>query len=278
MATRSGGARARGLGSEIRKIRESLDRSLEAVAAPAGLSISTLSRIENGQRICKADELISILTVLGVTGKERERLLRLTRDSARFSWLGLGEDLAQQFVALTSYEDDAIRMHTVQPLHLPGLLQTATYARTLLLSGDNSDVEAAVQGRLLRQSNLSRPSLETYVAVVDESVLCRAIGGPEVMAHQLNHLLNVSSLGQVTIRVVPFDNGWYRGLDGAFTVFDLPRGDQVIYFEAQASGIFFEGPDTDSFRTALRHSLTASVDPEESTAILQKYRDKWESG
>lgn len=277
MATRSGGARARGLGAEIRKIRESLDRSLESLAGPVGLSISTLSRIENGQRLCRADELISILTVLGVTGKERERLLRLSRDGGRFSWLGLGEDLANQFTALTSYEDDAVRIRVVQPLAVPGLLQTAPYARTLLESGDSSDVEAMVQGRLLRQSNLSRPTLQSYLAVIDESVICRQIGSPQVMAHQLQHLLSVGTWAQVTIRVVPFERGWHRGLDGPFQIFDLQQKDQVIYFEAQASGVFFEGQETASFQAALKNVISHSLEPEESAALIQKHLQKWES-
>lgn len=277
MATRSGGARARGLGMEIRKIRESLDRSLESLVEPVGLSVATLSRIENGQRTCKADELISILTVLGVTGKERERLLRLTRDSSRFSWLGLGDDLAQQFTALTSYEDDAVRIQVVQPLSVPGLLQAAPYARALLESGDNANVEATLQGRLLRASNLSRPSLESYLAVLDESVICRPVGGPKVMAHQLNHLLNLCNWNQVTVRIVPFDHGWYRGLDGPFQIFELPRRDQVVYFEAQASGVFFEGPETKSFQAALKNVLAHSLEPDASAQVIRKYQEKWES-
>jgi transcriptional regulator with XRE-family HTH domain len=276
MTTRSGGARSRALGTEIRKIRESLKWGLHVVAKPTGLSPATLSRIETGQRECKPEELVSILTVLGVKGADRERLLRLTRDTSRAAWLGLGEDGTFRFTAMTSYEDDAVRMQDVEPMLIPGLLQSAPYARAVLTAGNSANIEAAVQARLLRQANLSRPSLQGYTAIMDESALHRPIGGPSVMAHQLAHLLNLASWDRVSIRVVPFDVGMYLGLDGRFTIFELPRKVRVVYFDGHGSGAFFEGSLTDSFRHTLRSIEQDALSQEDSTELIKEYLERWQ--
>lgn len=277
MATRSGGARARGLGAEIRKIRDSLDRSLESLVEPVGLSIATLSRIENGQRVCKPDELISILTVLGVTGKERERLVRTARECPEISWLGLSAEQRQQFATLTSYEDDAIRISSVSPLVIPGLLQTVSYARTLMSLGNNDDIELAVSKRMRRQSNLSRPTLEGYVAVLDESTLRRPIGGSAVMVNQLAHLLDIGQSQQVTVLIVPFDAGWYPGLDGPFCLYELTRREPIVYFDSHERGAFLEASETGVFRRALTRAIDYALNSDESAGMIEEYFERWKS-
>jgi hypothetical protein len=127
--------------------------------------------------------------------------------------------------------------HTLRlwsPILVPGLLQTAEYARALYLATglDEEAAEAHVTVRLDRQAILDRPEPPHVVAVLDESLLHRLIGSPQVMADQLTHLAELYDRPNISIQVLPSETGASAGLSGAF---DLASGDgapEVLRMEA----------------------------------------------
>jgi transcriptional regulator with XRE-family HTH domain len=131
-------------------------------------------------------------------------------------------------------ERQAHMLRIWQPLVIPGLLQTAEYARALFLAAgaDQDRADDLVTVRLDRQVILERPGPPHVVAVIDESVLHRLIGSPPVMADQLAHVADLAERPSVTVQVVPSETGANAGLSGSF---DLASGDgapEVLRMEA----------------------------------------------
>jgi transcriptional regulator with XRE-family HTH domain len=110
--------------------------------------------------------------------------------------------------------------HTWHPLIVPGLLQTAAYARALFQGmGERADrIDALVEARMRRQSVLDRDEPVLLWAVLDDAVLRRHVGSPEVMREQLLFLADRARLTHVGLQLVPAENGGNAGCVGALTV------------------------------------------------------------
>jgi hypothetical protein len=120
------------------------------------------------------------------------------------------------------------------PVLVPGLLQTAEYAHALFLAAgqDEDTADELVAARLARQTILERPHPPHAVAVLDESVLHRLIGSPQVMADQLTHIAEMSERPNLSIQVIPSDTGANAGLSGAFDRASGDGGQEVVRMEA----------------------------------------------
>jgi hypothetical protein len=122
-----------------------------------------------------------------------------------------------------------------ETLYVPGLLQTADYARAALIAGAHVDPESGVATRLARQEILERPNPPLLWAIIDQAVLCRPVGGSKVMKAQLAHLLELGDRANIGVRVVPWSAGEYIGQDGAFKILTSDKTD-VAYAEAPTGG------------------------------------------
>lgn len=120
------------------------------------------------------------------------------------------------------------------PVLVPGLLQTPGYARALFLAAgfDEEAAQEHVSVRLGRQAILERPHPSHVVVVLDESVLHRLIGSPQVMADQLTHIAEVSERPDISVQVIPSDTGANAGLSGAFDLASGDGGPEVLRMEA----------------------------------------------
>ncbi|WP_424919169.1 DUF5753 domain-containing protein [Streptomyces sp. wa1064] len=123
-------------------------------------------------------------------------------------------------------ESDAARILTFQPMLVPGLLQTVEYATELIRSVDKGATEdernSYIEVRRSRQEIFARDNPPQYVCLLDEAVLRREVGGPAVMAAQLDKILEMNNPPKLTIQVVPFAQGWHAGADGAFNIYSYP--------------------------------------------------------
>jgi DNA-binding XRE family transcriptional regulator len=127
-------------------------------------------------------------------------------------------------------ERQAHTLRVWQPLIIPGLLQTAEYARALFVAaGEDADrVEELIAARLDRQVILDRPKPPQVITVLDESVLHRLIGTSQIMADQLLHLAAVSERPSVTIQMIPSDIGANAGLSGGFQLASTDGAEDVL--------------------------------------------------
>lgn len=166
-------------------------------------------------------------------------------------------------------------MRTLETSVVPGLLQTPEYARAVTRAAvdglDDERLDALVEVRLARQDILrAQPPLELS-AVLDEAVLRREVGGPEVMARQLKRLLEAARLPQVRLQVLPFTAGAHVGITGPFVIFSFSRTSDldVVVLDHLTSSLYLERKEdlqayTEAFNTLRIHALS----PEDSLDYL----------
>jgi len=163
------------------------------------------------------------------------------------------------FRSFAPHEAEAAALYVFEHSFVPGLLQTEEYARAVLMmhpdvTGDV--VNERVAGRLARQAILDRedPPPPLLCALMDQSVLNREIGGPDVMRAQLAHLTAMSNRSNVTVQIIP-NTGAHPGLLGAFTVADLGAGPGIVNLEDIADGRVTEDAATVSMIAVRFHCL-----------------------
>jgi transcriptional regulator with XRE-family HTH domain len=263
----------RGLGGELRVLREERGLKLRRVANELGWPASKLSRIETGKLGIRAEDVASLLVVYGITGAERQRLLEMAQRTDEPGWLELTRGVSKEVRTLVHLETEATSIVNFEPLLVPGLMQTADYARALMKAGGLTDAEAEqrVAARLARQAILSRDEPPKLRLIIDEMVLRRPLGGPRVMARQLRHLVDTVQAPNVTVRVVPFAVGAHTGLDGSFVIMDFARHNAVVNLEHKLSSVFLERPDEVAlFRREADRLEALSLSPDESLDFVAR--------
>jgi hypothetical protein len=212
-----------------------------------GWSESRVSRLLTGQLSVPEVDIAALLALCGVTGKERDRLLRLAREQDTPGWLQQhGSKLPEQLKTLIDHENKAVDITTFEPIRVPGLLQTGDYARGLLDRVANvfdDDVEGRVAARLARQSLFSRPQPPQCTFYLHEFVLRLPVGSAEVMSEQLHTLLRLGVRSYIDIRVIPTAYGAHAGTAGACRLMEFTEFKPVAYIEEETAGHFLEEVD-----------------------------------
>lgn len=139
------------------------------------------------------------------------------------------------FKSFVAYEAKAAMIHCYSGQLIPGLLQSSRYARALLITGRNEDVEKDLRNRLARQQILYGDNPPELWVLLSESAIDLPVGGPEVMREQLAHLLTLSTHPHVRLRIVPKAAGEHEGLDGPFMIVTTKR-QEVAFIEAPNGG------------------------------------------
>jgi transcriptional regulator with XRE-family HTH domain len=143
-------------------------------------------------------------------------------------------------------ERDALSLRWFELAVLPGLLQTEAYARSVLSGASrhgHSDIERILATRLARQGILTGEDPPTFTAVIDECVLRRPVGGPEVMHEQLLSIVEACRAPHVRVQVVPVVVGAYAGLNGPFVVATGADYRCAGYLDNQLNGQVVSGAD-----------------------------------
>jgi transcriptional regulator with XRE-family HTH domain len=270
--------RRRKLGAELRALRARTGLTSGEAARLVGWHQSKVSRIETGASGVKPSDVRLLLDAYGVADPElRELLLTLAGSDdgvGRHHWWhayrGVLPPAYRDFISL---ESQASAMRTLETSVVPGLLQTPEYARAVTgaavggLREPDERLDALVQVRLARQEVLrARPPLELS-AVLDEAVLRREVGGPEVMERQLLHLLEAARLPQVRIQVLPFAAGAHIGITGPFVIFSFPRTSDldVVVLDHLTSTLYLERKeDLDAYVEAFNALQASALSSEES--------------
>ena len=272
--------RRRKLGAELRTLRTGAGLTSGEAARLVGWHQSKVSRIETGSSGVKPADLRLLLDAYAVRDAQlRELLLMLAgseNDGDRDRWWhvyrGVLPPTYRDFISL---ESQASAMRTLETTVVPGLLQTADYARAVTRAAvkdlDEERLDALVEVRLARQDVLrSNPPLE-LCAVLDEAVLRREVGGPEVMARQLERLMEAALLPQVRLQVLPFGAGAYVGLTGPFVIFSFPSTSDldVVVLDQLTSSLYLERKEdlraySEAFQTLQEHVLS----PHDSLAYI----------
>lgn len=220
----------------LRALRDELGRTQQEVADSMDWSVSKMIRIENSTVGVSTSDLKALMLEYGVPDDEAARLIAIAKDSRREPWYAeYGDVVDPSLRRLIAYESSATAVHQFQLEVVPGLLQTEDYARALLAAFKAGDeLEAAVAVRMQRQRRFFEDDAPALTVVLAELALMQVIGGDDVMAQQIAHLLAMAAKPEVSIAILPLSAGSHVGLEGSFTLVDLDAdadADTVVYDE-----------------------------------------------
>lgn len=224
--------RARALGAELRQARQRSGMTTRELAESVDRSSSHVSRWENGKLTPSETDTATILAVLGVNGADRERMLELARDALEPNWVAPGTD--KQLAALTDYERTATTIINVEPLMIPGLLQTYDYARHIIAefgASGRSEADQRAQLRVGRQHVLTGSSPKQLIAIIGEAALRYPPCPAEVMAGQLHELQRWGARDHIDIRVLPIDRPAGPAMSGSWALIEFADTRPVVQLE-----------------------------------------------
>lgn len=230
------------LGEQLAKAREQAQVTLDDAAAALDCTVWKIRQIESGKTGLRKLEFDQLVELYGLDDDTRARLDQIRGMGRRRGWyVKHGGRLKPQEGQFLGIESAAIEIRTWQSAIVPGLLQTEAYAREVVGGWQQfvkiapSGIDSRVSARLARQGRLQGEGALRLWAVVDESALWRRFGGNDVMRSQLEHLIDVSQLPNVTVRVLSLDGRQPVGT-GAFIYFSFPRVydvrlDDIVWLE-----------------------------------------------
>jgi hypothetical protein len=267
--------RRRRLAGELRRLREAAELTIDDVGDKLECSASKISRIETGHVGVTPRDVRDMLELYGIAGDQREALVQLAREARKRGWWhAYNEVFTGAFVGL---EADASSLRAFQALLVPGLLQTERYTYAVIKAmrpdAEEGEIQRRVSARAARQELLTDDTPPQYWAVIDEAVLHRMVGGPDVMAEQLDRLAKVAELPHVTIQVVPFGAGAHPGMEGPFLILGFPEqaDPDVVYVDSTSSGVYLElPPDVRRYSMMFDHLRAAALKPDDSVELIAK--------
>jgi transcriptional regulator with XRE-family HTH domain len=271
----------RRLGLILRGLREQSGLTGEEVGSALDRSGSWVSRVETGRVGVRTRDLQDLLELYRLQdGALAEELMGLAREGKQRGWWSKYADtLAGPYATFIGFEAEASEVLTYEAICVPGLLQTEDYARALFLAGipvlSREVIERRVEVRLERQRLLTGSTPLRVSAILDESVLLRQIGGPDVMCGQLKHLAELSRVPTITIQIVPFSAGAHPGMVGSFTVvrFPLPEDPDIVYVESVAGDIFGDSEDAPWYSDIFDHLRANALSPAETRQRIEQALD-----
>ncbi|WP_425566452.1 helix-turn-helix domain-containing protein [Nonomuraea roseoviolacea] len=269
------------LGTQLRRLRTEKGISRDDAGYAIRASHAKISRLELGQVSFKERDVADLLTLYGVTDEaERAPLLGLARQAnAPGWWHKYGDLLPSWFEVYIGLEGAASVIRTYENQFVPGLLQAPGYARAVIRlaheAAPEEEIERRVRLRTTRQRRLEGEGALTLWAVIDEAVVRRALGGPEVMREQIDHLLEMTALRNVTVQVMPFDRGGHAAAGGPFSILRFPERDlpDVVYMEQLTSALYLDKPAESENYTRVMDRLSIQAEsPARSRRFLEELR------
>jgi transcriptional regulator with XRE-family HTH domain len=270
--------RQRRLGRDLARLRERAGLSQEQVAEQLGWSRPKVGRIEAASTMPKIADVEALLGLYGADSAEAAMLAKLAKDAQQRGWWTAFNDVfTGSFVGL---EDEACEIRTWETQFVPGLLQTEAYARAVISAvrpDSPESVHRRVQARMARRTLLGRDNAPELHAVIDESVLRRTIGGPEVMNAQFGRLAAMAKQPNITLQVLPFTAGAHAGLEGPFVLlgFPDPADPDIPYIEGQGGDVYLEAADQVArIRLVWDRVVAAAGSPGDSLAMITELAEE----
>ncbi|MFI7545285.1 helix-turn-helix domain-containing protein [Actinoplanes sp. NPDC049599] len=269
----------------LKELREKSELSMTTVATHTGWSISKLTRVEKGDVTVQPLEVRALLSYYGVADQDEVAALAgLSQASRARQWYS-EHRLAGDFRRFVGYENEAATINIWQLLFIPGLLQTEEYGRAITAlamrrSPTDKEVLARVKLRMDRQrafrERRHRPDPPRIVAVIDEAVLRRPVGGPEAMGRQLDHLAALAADTSVyTVGVAPLELVHHSGLGGTFELLQLGKSHPDVLFVEAAAGhdtLTTEPETTKLFRNIMQDLLDHGRTGDEAVEMIRSAR------
>lgn len=278
----------RQLGRSLREARLAARFTVRAAAQALEWSDTKIWRIETGQVSMRSFDVASMCEVYGVGPDLTDALKGLAKETkARGWWHAYGDVLPDWFDVFVALEGAASELRMYESELVPGLLQTAAYARVVHGKGqpdsDPEHVERQTMLRMQRQAIVTRRNDPVKLdIVINEAALRRPVGGGEVMAAQCRHLLRLNhERSNITLRVLPLSVGWHEGINsGSFVTMRFPttgNGAELepptVYVQGYTGALYLDRPaEVQRFDRAFADLIATIGDEngEQSKALLHE--------
>ncbi|WP_369223489.1 helix-turn-helix domain-containing protein [Streptomyces sp. R39] len=252
------------VGRQLKLRREAVGMRAAEFGVAVGYGEDMVYKVEGGKRIPRQEYLNRADEVLGAGG-----LIAATwEDVKRVRYPKKVRELAK-------LEGQAVEIGVYVGLSLHGLLQTPEHARAIFDAGQPAyspdEMERLVAARMARKSIFERTPAPALSFVQEEAALRRPVGGTMVWRQQLEHLLEVSQLRNVTLQVMPTNSEAHPGLSGKIEVLKFPDGSAV----GRSDGAYNGRPTSDPKELRileLRYGTirAQALTPRESRAFIEQ--------
>ncbi|MEU9744757.1 helix-turn-helix domain-containing protein [Streptomyces niveus] len=270
------------LGRRLAALRDAAGFTAAHAAKQLRIAQTTVTRMEKAETSLKYATVKTLLEIYGVPQAEIEEFLALLDQASTPGWWqGFRDVLPGWFGVHVSLETAATEIRGYEPGVIPGLLQTPAYARAVMERGlprmSPDILQRSVDLRIKRQELLTReePAPPRLWVLTDETSLRRPAGGAAVMREQIEHLLDVAELPNVTLQVCPFETGLHPGAFGPFTIFrfEIPELPDIVCTDSLSrAGYSEEKEEAALFREALGQMSVYALSKHETKSFLGDIR------
>lgn len=258
-------------GEELRLRRLAVGLTQEALSEIIVCSPTLISHYEAGRRMPTPEDAQRIDRALGTDGF-----------FAR--WLeDLDTKYADYFAAVAELEKQATLIQQFALSLVPGLLQTDGYARALFQAlrpnyrPDEIDKDVVI--RTQRARILDGPLHPVLWTMLDEAVLRRRVGGPQVMAEQLRKIAGMAEAGRIRLHVLPFGVGAHALQESLLSLLSFADSAPVAYVEGFQTGNLMDDPlMVKECRTVYDLALSDAMSHQESLALVRAAAEEHEHG
>jgi transcriptional regulator with XRE-family HTH domain len=282
VATSSPTVRQRELGKRLRELRQAHALTVEDVAMKIMCSATKISRLEAGARRPSLRDVKNLCLLYEVDKSTADEFMTLAREARDQEWWTQFEDLnLDPYLGL---EEVASAITSYTMYYIPALLQIEDYTRvvieTLAPRMDPNVLRQRVEVRMRRQKRLEEADKPRYRVFLDEAVLYRSIGGPAIMAAQLDKVLEVERQNKVTFQIVPFDLGAHAAQDSNFILFEFDQALSPVVFVEALTGNHYLGKDADieRYREAIEYLRDTALSPRDSVQRITEINEVYRSG
>jgi transcriptional regulator with XRE-family HTH domain len=255
---------------ELRAQREAAGLTQAQLAKLMGYSESVIAKLETCRTIPSPQHAAQADEALRTPGTFR-RLRQAMLNRSYESWVR----------ALLEMEERATVLRNWEPLVVPGLLQTESYARAMIRAGrpgdSDAEVEQMVIARISRQAIWDRkdPPPPMLFAGLGEAILRQRVGDAEIMRDQLLHLAEMAGNPRITVQVLPFGVAAHPGMLGPFLVASFDSDRDSAYLDNALDGQVTERRNQVARITLLYDSLrSVALSPGESVELIMKVADE----
>ncbi|MFF3258967.1 helix-turn-helix domain-containing protein [Streptomyces sp. NPDC002932] len=258
------------LGAELRHRREAAGLSQSELGAPLFLSGSFIGQLESGVRRMQMDQAEKFDEMLSADGFFVRNCEALKKSK-----------YPEHFAEAAEAEARADTIREYAPQLIPGLLQTEGYARAVFRAyqptAEESVIDELVTTRLERAHILADPTAPLLWVVLDEAVLRRRVGGPEVMAEALRHIAGLARRHRIIVQVLPFSAGAHMALEGSLKLMGFPDAPPLAYLQGLGTGQLQDDPATVRQYELTYDLVTAcAISPTASLALIESVAEDYD--
>jgi transcriptional regulator with XRE-family HTH domain len=273
--------RQRELGRRLRQLREERGLIITDIAKDLMVSATKISRLETGTRPPNPRDVRDLCRYYGLDDAAADELMNLARGAREQVWWTQYEDL--KLDPYLGLEQEAVAITSYTTYYVPALLQTEEYTRAIIRAiapkMDPEIYQQRVEVRMLRQQVLVKGKPPRYRVLLDEAVLHRQVGGPEVMLAQIEKILDAERTGKATIQVIPFDSAAFA-VDSNFVLleFDESNISSTVFVEGLAGNQYLERKaDVARYREAIELLRDSALNTGDSRLRITEIRKAYGS-